>query len=138
MTNALKSIKVGLMVRIWGGVQPKVRLSDVVFSQPIAGHPGVVQWDMGKMQSGGYERTGALNRPPNAVLTAIDQLKNENKIIGSKADEPWDKTARKHPHLASKYIRCDFLKVALLDTVSHGGGECAFHNVARIHCLSMV
>lgn len=123
MINAFKSIKFGLMVGIGGGIPPKVRLGNVVVSQPVAGYPGVIQWDMGKMQPGGYERSGALNRPPDALLTAIDQLKSENKTIGSKIDEYLDDTAKKYPRLASKYTRRDLLKDPLLGTAGRGPGN---------------
>jgi nucleoside phosphorylase len=49
-------IKIGLMVGVGGGVWSKkvdVRLGDVVVSKPDGIHGGVVQWDFGKMESGG-------------------------------------------------------------------------------------
>ena len=75
MTSTFTSIKFGLIVGIGGGIPPKVRLGDVVVSTPVDEHPGVVQWDLGKAEDEGtFKRTGALDRPPGALLTAITTL----------------------------------------------------------------
>jgi nucleoside phosphorylase len=54
MISTFPSIKVGVMVGISGGIPPKVRLGDIVVSTPINQYPGVVQWDIGKAEKGGY------------------------------------------------------------------------------------
>ncbi|EHK19566.1 uncharacterized protein TRIVIDRAFT_46556 [Trichoderma virens Gv29-8] len=76
MISTFPNIKVGLMVGIGGGVPPNVRLGDVVVSQSMNGHPAVVQWDMGKTEEGGkFKRTGSLNNPPTAVMTALSKFR---------------------------------------------------------------
>ncbi|KAK1853537.1 ankyrin repeat protein [Colletotrichum chrysophilum] len=88
MIAKFRSIKIGLMVGIGGGVPSnKVRLGDVVISTPIATHPGVFQWDFEKTKEGGkFERTGSLNNPP---------------------------TFMKWPNLANRYLRSEALRDVL-------------------------
>jgi nucleoside phosphorylase len=67
-------IKMRLMVGVGGGVWSRktdIRLGDVVVSQPEGVHGRVVQWDFGKMESGGFKRTGSLNKPPRPLLNAV-------------------------------------------------------------------
>ncbi|KAJ5216887.1 hypothetical protein N7468_009895 [Penicillium chermesinum] len=72
-----KSLRIGLMVGIGGGVPSPahdIRLGDVVISHPHGTCGGVIQYDMGKVIAGGeFERTGSLNSPPRALLTAVDE-----------------------------------------------------------------
>jgi nucleoside phosphorylase len=108
MISTFPSIKFGLIVGIGGGIPPKVRLGDVVVSTPIGQFPGVVQWDFGKAkQSGNFERMGALNNPPNALLTAVTKLETEHELNGSKIPEYLDELKQKWPRLAAKYIRSE-------------------------------
>ncbi|KAH7074456.1 nucleoside phosphorylase domain-containing protein [Paraphoma chrysanthemicola] len=75
MKGRFTDIKFGLMVGIGGGVPSvefDIRLGDVVVSQPYQQHGGVVQYDFGKSGPGGdITRTGWLNAPPPALLSAI-------------------------------------------------------------------
>jgi nucleoside phosphorylase len=71
-------IKLGLMVGIGGGVPsqiPDVRLGDVVVSLPLGTHGGVIQYDLGKMESDGFRRKGHLDKPPKALLGAVTSLR---------------------------------------------------------------
>jgi nucleoside phosphorylase len=77
-------IKLGLMVGIGGGVPsqiPHVRLGDVVVSMPEGTHRGVMQYDLGKMESDGFRLKGHLDKPPKALLSAVTSLrvKHERK-----------------------------------------------------------
>ncbi|KAF7155865.1 hypothetical protein CNMCM5623_008745 [Aspergillus felis] len=111
MVNTFPSIKVGLMVGIGGGIPPKVRLGDVVVSTPVDQFPGVVQWDMGKAEEGGnFKRTGALNNPPSALLTALTQLETQHEMHGSKIHDYLHDLGMKYPRLALKYTWSDALK----------------------------
>ncbi|EHK43858.1 hypothetical protein TRIATDRAFT_222602 [Trichoderma atroviride IMI 206040] len=84
MITTFPNVKVGLMVGIGGGIPPDVRLGDVVVSCPKNGDPGVIQWDMGKAEKGGeFKRTGRLNDPPTALLTALSKF--ETNPAGSRA-----------------------------------------------------
>jgi len=114
MVSTFPFIKFGLMVGIGGGIPPKVRLGDVVVSTPVDQFPGVVEWDSGKVKQGGnFERTGALNNPPIALLTAVTKLETKHELNGSKIPEYLDELKQKWPRLASKYIRSDSLQDVL-------------------------
>ncbi|KAF1345085.1 hypothetical protein BDV97DRAFT_40787 [Delphinella strobiligena] len=78
MQRSFRSIEIGLMVGIAGGIWSKhddVRLGDVVVSEPTGIHGGVVQTDFGKMETQGFRRTGNLNMPAAKLLTALNALK---------------------------------------------------------------
>jgi nucleoside phosphorylase len=121
MVNTFPSIKVGLMVGIGGGIPPKVRLGDVVVSAPVDQFPGVVQWDMGKAEGcDNFKRTGALNNPPSALLTALTKLETQHEMHGSKIHDYLDDLGGKYPRLASKYTGSDALKDPLFTPeISH-------------------
>lgn len=118
MLLTFPSIRFGLMVGIGGGV-PKhdVRLGDVVVSVPADHFPGVVQWDMGKalqhQDITSFKRTGSLNRPPAALLTAINQLVTEHDLEGSRIPEYLKELEMTKPRFASKYLRFDSLNDVL-------------------------
>jgi nucleoside phosphorylase len=74
MKMMFPSMRFGLMVGIGGGVPSEgadIRLGDVVISKPHQTFGGVVQYDMGKASSSGFERTGLLNAPPTVLLNAL-------------------------------------------------------------------
>jgi nucleoside phosphorylase len=79
MKLAFPAIRFGLMVGIAGGVpgnNADIRLGDVVVSQPVNGHSGVVQYDFGKYTASGFQRTGSLNPPPSILLAAASKLRS--------------------------------------------------------------
>lgn len=84
MLFTFSSIKIGLMVGIGGGVpclKNDIRLGDVVVSKPQDTFGGVLQYDSGKVESGGvFLRTGQLNEPPKALLTALANLISEHEM----------------------------------------------------------
>jgi nucleoside phosphorylase len=111
MIDTFPSIRVGLMVGIGGGVLPKVRLGDVVVSTPVDHYPGVVQWDIGKAEKDGtFRRIGALNNPPNALLTALSKLETQHALSGPKMPEYLEELKQKWPRLVPKYLRSDSLE----------------------------
>lgn len=116
MIRTFPSIRFGLMVGIGAGIPPKVRLGDVVVSTPTDGYPGVVQWDLGRAEEGGrFERTGALNNPPISLLTAVQRLKVEHALSGSRIPEYLNELKQKYPELASTYLRSDSLEDVLFN-----------------------
>jgi nucleoside phosphorylase len=115
MISTFPSIKVGLMVGIGGGIPPKIRLGDVVVSTPVDQYPGVVQWDSGKAEKDGkFKRTGALNNPPSALLTALTKLETKHEMTGSKIPQYLDDLKKNWPNLVPKYTRSASLKDPLL------------------------
>ncbi|KAK6525995.1 hypothetical protein TWF281_011036 [Arthrobotrys megalospora] len=106
MVSTFQAIKVGLMVGIGGGIPPKVRLGDVVVSKPADQCPGVVQWDFGKAEKGGkFRRTGALNKPPTALLTALSSLRSEHDLHGTRFQTYLDEAGERFPSFGGKYKR---------------------------------
>ncbi|OJZ80551.1 hypothetical protein ASPFODRAFT_147800 [Aspergillus luchuensis CBS 106.47] len=132
MVGTFPSIKVGLLVGIGGGIPPKVRLGDVVVGTPVDQCSGVVQWDSGKAEAeGGFKRTGVLNNPPTALLTALTKLETMHEMGGPKIHQYLDDMEQKWPRLMPKYTRCD----SLVDPLS-GSDNCAResqHGEGHVH-----
>jgi nucleoside phosphorylase len=77
MLATFTKIRFGLMVGIGGGVpsaHADIRLGDVVVSKPDGTFGGVVQYDIGKSTIHGFQRTGALNSRPQALLNALSSV----------------------------------------------------------------
>ncbi|CAG8389474.1 unnamed protein product [Penicillium salamii] len=74
-----KSLRIGLMVGVGGAIPSAshdIRLGDIVISCPEGTSSGVLQYDMGKIGTGGeFHRTGSLNSPPRALLTAVNLMR---------------------------------------------------------------
>ncbi|KAK6338820.1 hypothetical protein TWF696_009628 [Orbilia brochopaga] len=108
MIGTFQAIKGGFMVGIGGGIPSKVRLGDVVVSSPTGQYPGVVQWDFCRAETGGkYLRTGALNKPPIALLTALANLRTEHDLHGNNIQRYLDEAEQRYPNLNSAYVRPD-------------------------------
>ncbi|KKA29338.1 hypothetical protein TD95_001949, partial [Thielaviopsis punctulata] len=72
------NVELFLLAGIAAGVPSEthdIRLADIVVS------PGVIKYDFGKMESDGFVRTGALNKPHEALLNVVDTLKAPFKSI---------------------------------------------------------
>ncbi|OJJ46829.1 hypothetical protein ASPZODRAFT_43650, partial [Penicilliopsis zonata CBS 506.65] len=84
MRFSFPSIQFWLMVGIGGGAptdRNDIRLGDVVVSRPSPGRGAVIQYDYGKLMSGGrFEQTGTLNKPPPLLLTASAKLEAEYRV----------------------------------------------------------
>lgn len=110
LLSSFHSIKFGLMVGIGGGVPSSnadIRLGDIVVSQPAHTSGGVIQFDLGKALSGGqFERTGMLNRPPKALLTALSALQASHFAASNRIREFLSELQTKTtPQSAANFIR---------------------------------
>lgn len=110
LLSSFRAIRIGLMVGIGGGVPSSnadIRLGDIVVSQPTATSGGVIQYDLGKALPGGqFHRTGSLNRPPKALLTALATLKAYHMTRDSRVIEfVSDIQAKLPPHKAITFAR---------------------------------
>lgn len=82
LLNDFPCIRFSLLVGIGGGVPDvdrnvDIRLGDVVVSNPSGTCGGVVQFDRGKILSGGrYERVGMLQKPPDVLLASVKRLQS--------------------------------------------------------------
>lgn len=76
---------------VGGGVWSKendIRLGNVVVSQPGEIHGGAVQWDFGKVEeTGRFQRTATLNKPPSVLMHALQSLKTYDIRDGIKLEE---------------------------------------------------
>lgn len=86
MVRSFPNVGVGLTVGIGGGAPSKrhdIRLGDVVVGTPMKDHPGVIEYDFGKsIQTMGFVRSGALNRPPNILQRAVESLRASHELEG--------------------------------------------------------
>ncbi|EPS40132.1 hypothetical protein H072_6062 [Dactylellina haptotyla CBS 200.50] len=90
MRQTFRFIEFWLLVGIGGGVPSRkadIRLGDVAVSRPEGIHPGVVQWDFGKTNPNGFERTGALNNPSLILLSGLTHIRSRYDRGGSKLME---------------------------------------------------
>lgn len=118
MMGTFPSIRFGLMVGIGAGIPGKVKLGDVVVSTPVAEYPGVIKWDLGKAEEDGhFKRTGSLNNPPTALLTALARLETQHEMHGSKMRQCLDEMGDRWPRLRSKYTSPALLEDPLSKTV---------------------
>ncbi|KAK6537394.1 hypothetical protein TWF694_011581 [Orbilia ellipsospora] len=101
------SVRFGLMVGIGGGVPSQandIRLGDIVVSRPTGTQGGVVQYDLGKIMTGGkFERTGDLNKPPQVLLTAISSLQADGYMGLDRVPELLSEMTAKYPAMAAKF-----------------------------------
>ena len=109
MIRSYKSIKIGLMVGIGGGVPNAkfdIRLGDVVISQPQDSFGGVVQYDRGKRNAGGkFERTGQLNKPPQLLLNALGTMQADIDRLDFDLGKYLYQNLQNQPRMFSKYGR---------------------------------
>lgn len=110
LLSSFRSIRFGLMVGIGGGVPSSsadIRLGDIVVSQPAHTSGGVIQFDLGKALSGGqFQRTGMLNRPPKALLTALAALQASHFAANNRIQEFLSEMQTKMtPQSAANFVR---------------------------------
>lgn len=111
MLNSFPNVRIGLMVGIGGGAPSQkhdIRLGDIVVSASSDGKGGVFQYDFGKtIQGQGFRHMGFLNRPPTALLTAINGLMAEYEADGHQLEEAISSILEMKPRLRQKYKRPD-------------------------------
>ncbi|WQF89312.1 Putative NACHT nucleoside triphosphatase, P-loop containing nucleoside triphosphate hydrolase [Colletotrichum destructivum] len=106
MISSLPHLRFGLMVGIGAGI-PKladntdIRLGDVVVSQPTGTSPGVVQYDVGKLENDGqFRRVGSLAPPPEVLLKGLAAVKAKRRLKGPQIRSILDDMLQRHPLLA--------------------------------------
>lgn len=111
MLSTFPSIKFWLMVGVGGGMPPKVRLGDVVVSTPVYDTPGLIQWDLGIAHPDkNFQRIGALNKPPEALRTAIKKLRAQHERRGHDTcflSILEDVRSKEPIHFVSRYLPSD-------------------------------
>ncbi|XRM42688.1 hypothetical protein ABZX51_005899 [Aspergillus tubingensis] len=103
MQATFKSIRFSLLVGIGGGVpggDTDIRLGDVVVSKPSGTLGGVIQYDYGKTCADGkFHITGALNKPPQALLTMVARMSAEYMVNGCRLSGYLADMAKKYPRM---------------------------------------
>lgn len=102
LNRTFLSVHIRLLVGIGGGVPSEkadIRLGDVVVGIPTGIHGGVVQYDLGKQQSTGFERKGFLSPPPTKWLHAVTIMQSDHRGGASKASTFLDDMLQRHPGL---------------------------------------
>ncbi|KAM5378147.1 hypothetical protein ACJZ2D_004605 [Fusarium nematophilum] len=111
MRRSFPSIRLGLMVGIGGGVPGRVdmRLGDVVVSEQV------VPYDFGKtVQDGHFQRTGTLNKPPPALMTAVAKLQADHASEPSRIPAILSEMLGRHQSMV-KYTHPGALQDRLFD-----------------------
>ncbi|KAF0320284.1 ankyrin repeat-containing protein, partial [Colletotrichum asianum] len=107
MLRTFKSIRFGLLVGIGGGAPSSahdIRLGDVVVSIPTGTSGGVIQSDRGKLvQNEAFERTGSLNAPPTALLTAAGRVKTDHLSGDGRLPDFLSEALEKKPKMKRKF-----------------------------------
>jgi nucleoside phosphorylase len=110
LLNDFPSIRFGLLVGIGGGVPGEeedgddIRLGDVVISKPTTAFGGVIQYDLGKYSTnGGFERTGALGKPPQLLRASVETLAANHRIKGSQVPQYLSDMLQKYPAMEEEY-----------------------------------
>ncbi|EWZ00274.1 hypothetical protein FOYG_00157 [Fusarium oxysporum NRRL 32931] len=80
MRRTFPNIEIGLMVGIGGGVPLKadIRLGDIVVGVRV------MQYDLGKTLSGGFQRTGVPKIPDSTIRAVISNLRSRHELNGSR------------------------------------------------------
>jgi len=109
MLRSFPSIRFGLMVGIGGGApsaKHDVRLGDVVVSSPSGRTGGVIHYEFGKtVQNQSLERTGSLDAPPAALLTALTLIGTRHERKGNQIGTSVASMVNRNPRLRKKYQR---------------------------------
>lgn len=114
MMHSFPNVRVCLMVGIGGGAPSKrhdIRLGDVVVSVPTffgtgGNQGGVIQYDYGRtIQERCFQGARYLNRPPRALLTAVNGLSTKYKRRGNDIDTTINNILQRNRRLQREYGR---------------------------------
>jgi nucleoside phosphorylase len=112
-----------------------IRLGDVVVSRPHGTSGGVIQYDFGKaIERGEFERTGSLNRPPNALMAAVSAIRSLHERQDNRIAEIVSQMVTKRPKMKVKYAFSDRRTDTLFEADSYhveGQKTCRFCNITE-------
>ncbi|EXJ91798.1 hypothetical protein A1O3_00348 [Capronia epimyces CBS 606.96] len=130
-----RNMILGLLVGIGGGVPHfplhDVRLGDVVIGAPEVG-PAVVQYDLGKETTMGFEVTRTLNKPPALLLKVVNIVENQY-LRQEQGEESFFATHldrfNRFPRLRERYQRPSTRdRLFSLDHRHETGSDCSKHD----------
>ena len=102
LARTFPSIELRLLVGIGGGVPSEkndIRLGDVVVSTPVGTSSGVIEYDLGKQTTMGFERKGFLCPSPTEWRTVITNMKSDHRTIPHRIGEFLSEMLQKYPQL---------------------------------------
>ncbi|KAF4202962.1 hypothetical protein CNMCM8927_009403 [Aspergillus lentulus] len=107
LARTFPSVTLRLLVGIGGGVpsdKTDIRLGDVVVSVPSGTQGGVVQYDLGKQTTTGFQRKGFLCPPPNEWLAILPRMQSDHRVRSNMVSSHIGDMLRRFPSL-SEYER---------------------------------
>jgi nucleoside phosphorylase len=110
MQRSFPACQIRLLVGIGSGVPSRandIRLGDAVIGMPSGIHGGVVQYDLGKETTAGFERKGYLAAPPTAWRTAVVKMQSDHRREPNKIVDLIKAMLQKYPRLKGTYSRPD-------------------------------
>ena len=103
MLETFRMLRFGLLVGIGGGAPSQkhdIRLGDIVVSTPNDRYGGIIQYDFGKtIQDDCFFITGSLDKPSNALLTAVSNLAADHLQKGSQLSRYLADMVEKNPSM---------------------------------------
>ncbi|KAK2788475.1 hypothetical protein FQN53_003621 [Emmonsiellopsis sp. PD_33] len=102
LARSFPNIRLRLLVGIGGGIPSNdndIRLGDVVVSAPTGISGGVVEYDLGKQTTTGFERKGILCPPPSEWGTMVTAMETNHEANQNKITEFLSEMLRKYPRL---------------------------------------
>lgn len=107
MKRAFPAIQFALLVGIGGGVPSRtndIRLGDVVVSTPVAGYPGVLQYDLGKRGlDEDITTTGVLRKPARKALAATNVMRARYMMIDNDLSGAINEALEKYPRMCDDF-----------------------------------
>jgi nucleoside phosphorylase len=104
MRRTFPNATLRLLVGIGGGVPSAtndVRLGDVVVGIPSGIHGGVVQYNLGKETTTGFERKGFLQAPPRHWRDAIVEMNSDHRVKKNRISEYLSEMIHQNPALTA-------------------------------------
>lgn len=83
LAKSFPAVRHMLMVGIGGGIPSKeyrIRLGDIIVSEPRGQSAGVVQSDLGKWEKNGFTVTGTLNRPSESLIRTTGAMQRNHVL----------------------------------------------------------
>lgn len=102
LARTFPMIKLRLLLGIGGGVpndKNDVRLGDVVVSTPTGTFGGVIEYDLGKQTTTGFERKGYLCPPPTEWRSVMARMKSDHRTKSNRIGEFLEEMLQNYPQL---------------------------------------
>lgn len=102
LARTFPMIKLRLLLGIGGGVpsdKNDIRLGDVVVSTPTGAFGGVIEYDLGKQTTTGFERKGYLCPPPTEWRSVMTCMRSDHRTKPNRIGEFLENMLQNYPQL---------------------------------------